>query len=111
MQQYGHEHLANLSIKMMVEYIHSIVLPSMVAEERSVTVEEVRENETSYQEAVKAMLKRYGLTCICPTMVYRWMKSLGFCYEPRKKCYYVDGHEKPSTFEYPGEICREILTK
>ncbi len=57
MQQYGCEHLADLSIEMMVEYIHSIVLPSMVAEERSATVEEATENETSYQEAVKAMLK------------------------------------------------------
>jgi hypothetical protein len=44
----------------------------------------VRENETSYQEEVKAMLKRHGLAYICPAMVYRWMKSLGFSYEPRK---------------------------
>jgi hypothetical protein len=69
MQQHGREHLADLSIEMMVEYIHNIVLPSMVAEERSATVEEVREIETSYQEEVKAILKRYGLTCICPAPV------------------------------------------
>ncbi len=43
MQQYRREHLADLSIEMMVEYIHSIVLPSMVAEVRSATAEEVRE--------------------------------------------------------------------
>jgi hypothetical protein len=44
----------------------------------------VRENEKSYQEEVKAMLTKYGLTCICPAMMYRWMKSLVFSYEPRK---------------------------
>ncbi len=109
MQQYGREYLADLSIEMMVEYIHSIVLPSMVAEERSATVEEVRENETSYQEEVKAILKRYGLACICPATVYRWMKSLGFSNEPRKKCYYVDGHEKPSTVEYRGKFVKRYL--
>jgi hypothetical protein len=44
---------------MMVEYIYSIVLPSMVAEERSATVEQVRENETSYHTEVKAMLEQF----------------------------------------------------
>jgi hypothetical protein len=43
----------------------------MIAEERSATLEEERETETSYQEEVKAIIKRYGLTCICPTTVYR----------------------------------------
>jgi ferredoxin-like protein FixX len=41
--------------------------------------------------------KRYGLTYVCPSTVYKWMKGLGFQYETRKKGYYVDGHENPST--------------
>jgi hypothetical protein len=42
---------------MMAEYVHSIVQPSMVAEETSAKGEEVRQNETCYQEAKKTMLK------------------------------------------------------
>ncbi len=37
------------------------------------------------------------------------MKSLGFSYKPRKKCYYVDGHEKPSTVEHQGKFVEKYL--
>jgi hypothetical protein len=32
--------------------------------------------------------------------VYGWRKKLGCTYEPKKKCYYVDGHEKEATVNY-----------
>ena len=107
MQQYGREYLADLSIEMMVEYIHRIVLPSMVAEERSATVEEVRENETSYQEEVKAILKRYGLACICPATVYRWMKSLGFSYEQRKNVIMLMAMKSHHLLNTGGNLSRD----
>jgi hypothetical protein len=30
----------------------------------------------------------------------KWMKKLGFNYEPRKKIYYVDSHKKEATVNY-----------
>jgi hypothetical protein len=38
------------------------------------------------------------------------MKLLGFKYEPRKKGYYVDGHEKPATIEYRNSFVKQYLT-
>ena len=37
------------------------------------------------------------------------MKCLGFNYEARKKCYYVDGHEKPSTIESRWKFVERYL--
>jgi hypothetical protein len=37
------------------------------------------------------------------------MKCLGFNYEACKKCYYVDGHEKPSTIEYRWRLVEKYL--
>ena len=34
MNQFGHEHLADLSIELMMEYLHETVLPQMVATEQ-----------------------------------------------------------------------------
>jgi hypothetical protein len=38
------------------------------------------------------------------------MKLLGFKYEPRKKGYYVDDHEKPATIEYRNSFVKQYLT-
>ena len=37
------------------------------------------------------------------------MKCLGFKYETRRKGYYVDGHEKPSTVEYRSKFVKRYL--
>ncbi len=53
MQQYGKENLRELSIEMMVEYVHSTIIPIMIAEENKVPVEEERGDEERYDEAKK----------------------------------------------------------
>jgi hypothetical protein len=55
------------------------------------------------------VIKKYGLTKVCPATVYKWMKCLGFKYETRRKGYYVDGHEKPSTVEYRSKFVKRYL--
>jgi hypothetical protein len=35
LQQYGRENLGQLSIEFMTEYVHGVVLPSMVAKEKN----------------------------------------------------------------------------
>jgi len=37
------------------------------------------------------------------------MKSLGFKYSPRRKGYYVDGHEKSATVEYRRKFVERYL--
>jgi len=38
MQEYGREHLHELSVELMAEYLHSIVLPKMVEEATGVKI-------------------------------------------------------------------------
>jgi len=52
------------------------------------------------------MLQEYGLKTMCPLTICHWLKKLGFVYEPRKKGYYVDRHEKPLTDEYQNNFIK-----
>ena len=113
-QQYGHENLMRTSIKFMSEYIHNTILPQMV-NERITTMMMLAINnmpgseQVEYDEIKKEMLKSYGLTCVCPSTIYWWMKHLGFKYEAQKKGYYVDGHENPATVEYRWSFVQHYL--
>jgi len=106
LQQYAREHLSELSVELICEYLHGTVIPKMVKETSGV---EKSVNEQLYTEEAKKILKQYGLTCIDPSTVYRWMQKLGFKYEPRRKGYYVDGHEKPATIEYRKQFVTRYL--
>ena len=101
-KQYARENLPELSIELMSEYIHNIVIPSIIKERSAV---EPSEGE-KYEKEMRDLLREYGLKTICPSTIYRWLKKLGFVYEPRKKGYYVDGHEKPSTVEYQNNFVK-----
>jgi hypothetical protein len=92
----------------MTEYVHGVVLPSMVAKEINLPVDEIQQGE-GYQTEMCKVIKKYGLTKVCPATVYKWMKYLGFKYETRRKGYYVDGHEKPSTVEYRSKFVKWYL--
>ena len=95
MQQYSQEHLAELSIELMSEYVHDTIIPQMVQQhmldhsapaqdERlqivdnnqpgNSTTEDERVSTEDYNRLVReAILKRYGLTCICPSTIHGWM--------------------------------------
>ncbi len=62
-----------------------------------------------YEVEVEKNLREYRLTNINPLTVYRWLIKLGFRYETRRKGYYVDGHEKPSTIEYRKQFVIRYL--
>jgi len=113
-QQYGHENLTRMSIEFMSEYVHNTVLLQMVNERITTTMMLAINNtpgneQVEYDKVEKEMLKLYGLTCICPSTIYRWMKHLGFKYEAWKKGYYVDGHEKPATVKYRWSFVQHYL--
>jgi hypothetical protein len=63
-----------------------------------------------YMNDLKILLGKYGLKTMKMSTVCHWMKSLGFKHEVRRKGYYVDGHEKPSTIEYHKHFVSWYLT-
>jgi hypothetical protein len=81
-REYATANLGTLSIEMMLQYIHKVILPQMNAKERGDDNQPML--ETSDGECSQ-ILRRYKLTCICLSTVYRWLKKLGFNYESRKK--------------------------
>jgi hypothetical protein len=93
---YALSNLSQLSCESVSEYIHTVVLPEMVKDERKSN----NQQDLSDGEVEKIILKRYGLTNICISTVYRWLIKLGLKYEPRQKGYDVDGHEKADTINY-----------
>jgi transposase len=79
----------------MSEYIHHVILPQMIENELKES-----NGELDQEQAREKVLKQYGLTKICLSTVYKWLKKLGFSYEPRKKGYYVDGQKKREKVSY-----------
>ena len=105
-RQYAKKNLPQLSIEMLSEYIHDTVVPLMVRERYGAE----NNDPEKYDESVARLMQEHGLKKICPSTIYGWMKLLGFKYEPRKKGYYVDGHEKPATIEYCNSFVKRYLT-
>jgi hypothetical protein len=92
-REYAEENLPKLSIEILSEYIDDKIIPLMVKEQFQVDATEGERDDG----AVKDLMNQNGLGKICPSTIYHWMKLLGFKYEPRRRGYYDDGHEKPST--------------
>ncbi len=87
-KKYGNCNLASMSVEVMSQYIHHMVLPQIIEDEwkEKLRAGEMNASEPQgYEKELKTLLKWYGLTCICLGMVYRWTKKLGFNYRPRKK--------------------------
>ena len=95
MKGYATPNLGTLSVEMMSEYIHHVILPQMIENELKES-----NGELDQEQAREKVLKQYGLTKICLSTVYKWLKKLGFSYEPRKKGYYVDGQKKREKVSY-----------
>ncbi len=92
---------------MASQYIHTQIIPQLVKEKRELEGGQALEDE---EEEVKALLKQYGLTAVCISTVYRWLKKLGVSHEPRRKGYYVDGHEKEETIAYRYNFIERYFT-
>ncbi len=98
MQQYAREHLLELSVELICEYLDETVLPKIVKERTG--IEKGAFVSEKYEIELDNFLRKYRLISINPSMVYRWLIKLGFRYETRRRGYYVDGHEEPRTIEY-----------
>jgi hypothetical protein len=65
-------------------------------------VEKKKEELENQQYSKDDLLADHQLGKLTLRTVYKWMERLGFRYQPRMKCYYLDGHEKP---EVPLQLC------
>ena len=77
---------------MLLEYLKEVGLPEILRR--------VREEEGNNQTTMDNLLQRHGLTKLCPSTLYNWMRRLGFINSKRKKGFYVDAHENKETQDY-----------
>ena len=82
-KQYAKEHLAELSVEFMFDCIHKTILPQIVTE--TVGKDAGTMTQEQYNRELKNILHTYQLSSVSLVTIYRWMRHLGFKYEPRKK--------------------------
>jgi hypothetical protein len=99
--QYATSNLNELTAELLLAYLHDIALPALL--------EEFRQELGCAEYTMYELLQEHRLTKLSIPSVYRWMRLLGFKYEPRKKCYYVDGHEKPETKAYRKKFVKRYF--
>jgi hypothetical protein len=90
--------LNELTAELLLAYLHDVALPALL--------EKFKEESGNPQHTMHDLFQEHGLSKLSMSTVHRWMHRLGFKYEPRKKCCYVDGHEKPGT-----KACRKKFVR
>ena len=76
-KEYAWENLTHLSVELISEFI---LLRKLVKERTK-----LEKGDDYYEQEEKKLLQSYGLTIICLSTIYRWMKLLGFRYGSHKK--------------------------
>lgn len=104
MIRYAKGNLNHLSSERVYSHVHETILPGLVEVKNQEVKDETGELGTY---TVESILKENGLVKLSIPTIYRWMRRLGFKYEVRKKCYYVDTHEKPDNKRYRKRYARE----
>jgi hypothetical protein len=89
------ENLSSLSAELLYQYMHDSVLPKLAKPRAQELKEQQEEFDKDEEFGVGDLLKENGLTKLYVSTVYRWMRKMGFKFMARKKCYYIDTHEKP----------------
>ena len=72
-------------------------------------VERKREELANPEYNKEDLFVEHQLTKLTLRTVYKWMDRLGFRYQPRMKCYYVDGHEKTEVIAYRRNFIRRYF--
>jgi len=94
-QKYCSDNLDTLSSESIYEWFIDTVIPQTVMQ---INNEQDPSNPDKITSTI--LLHQSGLTTLCLTTVRSWMKQLGFKWEPKKKTYYTDNHERPSNVIY-----------
>ena len=72
-RRYACENLGTLSVELIMEYLHEVILPKIVMDKYAISKEHEK-----YDDKNKAILIANGLTKLCPTTIYRYFVQLGF---------------------------------
>jgi hypothetical protein len=95
--------LAHLTGEFVHRYVMDNGLPAIMKERRKEL-----DGDTTF--TTKDLLNENGLTKISLSTIYRWMDTLGYKYNERKKCYYVDNHESDENVAYRNEFLSRYFT-
>jgi hypothetical protein len=87
--QYAKQNMNELSVELLYSYVHAIALPALLEDRQAELADKTY--------TMEQLLHENQLTKVSGTTIFRWMRWLGFKYKMRRKCYYVDGYEKPET--------------
>lgn len=115
------ENLNQLSVEFLHDYIHSTLLPSMVEEQVSELRKDLDEMENEEGKrmieekiglvTVDSILKANHLTVLNEETIRQWMHKLGFKYEERRKCFFVDSHEREDVVRDRNAFVADSLAK
>jgi hypothetical protein len=108
---YGIKNLATLTIESVHDFIISkVVLTSTSNNEHADVPKEADLCENTDNKTVNSFLNAHGLESMSLTTTWRWICLLGFCYDTRKKTFYVDGHERHDVVATRSAFCKRYLT-
>lgn len=93
--------LNDLSAKLLHSYIHETAL--------HVLLETIQQELSDTSFGMEELIHDNQFTKLSLQIVYWWIACLGFKYEPCRKGYYVDGHEKPETILYHSNFINHYL--
>ena len=93
---YCKEELSTLTSESVHHFVHETAIPNLV--------ETIQKERNDYEYDKTQLFKEYQLKKLTVGTIYKWMLHLGFKYETRKKCYYVDNHENPQIIQYRNEF-------
>ena len=118
-KKYGVANIKDLRVEMMLEYVHSELVPKLMlmregplfddnGDDERVVVGVQAEQQIA-PATKEAFLQAYRLPNLGITTITRWMHACGFRYKKREKHYFVDGHERPETIAYRPVFTRQYL--
>ena len=88
------------------EFLHSKVIEQFLPN----LVKKINDDDaTAADVSIDEVLKKYNLKIISLRTIQRWMSQLGFTYKLRKKCYYVDNHERADIVLYRDKFVIRYL--
>ena len=116
--QHALQNLNDLTMSTMHDYIHNTLLPNLrdaaQSELREELEEEAGNNEDAIREqlekiTVNSILRECNLTVLNEETIRQWMHKIGFQFEERKKCFFVDAHEREDVVQDRNAYVKDAL--
>ena len=99
------DNLAHLSGEFVLNYVMDTGIPIILEERRKELGRILGSTFT-----IINLLNENGLTKLSLSTIYRWIDALGYKYNERKKCYYVDNHESIDNVQYRNSFLKRYFS-